>query len=273
MRSRQFSFEPPTLSAAFEAVRERYPEIYVVVSPPRCSSTAFSRVFWEHPSIRYYCHEPFEIAYYRDASVQQVAAQLATPLDLLPVKGHRPEPDAAALVVKEMPYQVGTHFRLLAALTRHPIIFLLRDPRLNIASRIEKKLEVGDSPVFPEIETGWELLAAQIECCREREIDHLVVSADAFRNRPREVFPEIFASLGMSFAPEMLDWRACADVQIDNLGGDHSHLYRAVLSSTGLTPEVDPPPIDWFPVAGGLQDHVARCVEIYRELQLTTIAG
>ena len=56
-------------------------------------------------------------------------------------------------------------------------------------------------------------------------------------------------------------------MEIDNLEGDHSHLYTSVLSSTGLSPEVvELPPLDWFPAEDGRRDHVARCLEIYQSL-------
>lgn len=257
----------PKLPAEFEAVRRRYPEIYTIVAPPRCSSTALARVFWEQPSIAYYCHEPFEISYYRQAPLTEVAEKLLQPLDLATIKCASSGPDASSLVVKEMPYQVGECFHLLAALATAPLVFLVRDPRLNIASRIEKKQEVGDSPFFPLVETGWELVQAQIDYCRRHSVPHLIVSAADFRNRPTEIFPELFSRLDLSFSRQMLSWRACEHVEIDNLEGDHSHLYTSVLSSTGLTPEVEElPPLEWFPVEAGVRDHVARCLEIYRTL-------
>lgn len=254
------------LPSELQEVRRRYPRIYVLVAPPRSSSTALSRVFWEHPSIAWYCHEPFEIAYFRSASLRQVADQLLEPLDLSSIKNQPADPGASSLVIKEMPYQVGEHFPLLAGLATAPLVFLLRDPRLNIASRMEKKEEVGDSPFFPQIETGWHLLERQIAHCREHEIPHVIVTAADFRGRPHELFPGLFSRLGLGFSPRMLAWRACAHVDIDNLEGDHSHLYSSVLGSTGLSPEIEPPPLDWFPCEHGLRDHVSECMEIYREL-------
>ena len=106
-----------------------------------------------------------------------------------------------------MPYQVGGCFHLLAALATAPLVFLVRDPRLNIASRIEKKLEVGDSPFFPLVETGWELLQTQIDYCRRHDVPHLIVTAEDFRNRPNQIFPELFSRLDLSYSPEMLSWR------------------------------------------------------------------
>jgi hypothetical protein len=263
--------EANTVSSAefpreFEAVRIRYPEIYVIVAPPRSSSTAFARVFWEHPSIGYYSHEPFETTYFRDAPLADAAATLRDPLELEDIKSVDTGPEAEALVVKEMPYQVGTRFPILTELATAPVVFLLRDPRLNISSRMEKKTEVGDDPIFPLVETGWEMVRRQVRYCEAQEIQHLIVSSDDFRNRPLELLPQVFAKLGLDFSEEMLSWRPCEEVEIDNLEGDHAHLYATVLSSSGVYPEEAPPPLEWFPEEGGFRDHVSRCLEIYREL-------
>ncbi len=114
---------------SFTDLKKLYENIYVIVSPPRCSSTAFSRVFWEQPSIRYYCHEPFEITYFDDATLNEVIEKLKHPLDLFPIKSYEPNTESTGLVIKEMPYQVGANFELLISLSRHPIMFLIRDPR------------------------------------------------------------------------------------------------------------------------------------------------
>ena len=121
---------------AFSSLKKMFENIYVIVSPPRCSSTAFSRVFWEQPSIRYYSHEPFEVTYFDDATLDDVVEKLKHPLDLLPIKSYKPSEQSSSLVIKEMPYQVGSNFELLISLSEHPIMFLIRDPRLNVLSRI-----------------------------------------------------------------------------------------------------------------------------------------
>ena len=140
-------------------LEERHRDVLVVVSPPRCSSTAVARLLWEHPEVRFYCHEPFEVTYYDGLGLDAVADKLSEPLDLAALTSTRPAPGGDALVIKEMPYQVGERFELLAELATRPIVFLVRDPRLAIASRMRKKREVGDSADFPKVETGWRLLA------------------------------------------------------------------------------------------------------------------
>lgn len=253
------------LPEALAAACGRYSEIYAIVSPPRCASTACARVFWEQPSVRYYCHEPFEVTYYGTADLDQVAAQLESPLDLTGLKS-RDTGGGRALVIKEMPYQVGDHFPLLAAMTRKPLLFLMRDPRLSIASRMARKTQVGDSPNFPMIESGWELWRSQIEWCRSHEVPHLLVDTSDFRSAPEAIFREVFARLGLPFGPEMLRWRPCPEVDLDNLGGDHRHLYRKVLKSTGIMPDETPvPSLDDFPAKRGWRDHIARCLTIYEE--------
>ena len=62
-----------SLPPSFAALRSAYPEIFVIVSPPRSNSTAFARVFWEQPSVRFYAHEPFEVTYYRERDLSEVA--------------------------------------------------------------------------------------------------------------------------------------------------------------------------------------------------------
>lgn len=263
MRSKYRESELPRSLAA---IIERYSDVYTIVSPPRCSSTALARVFWEQPSIRYYCHEPFETTYYAGESLADVAHKLAAPLDLRSLKSIPAAADGCALVIKEMPYQVGESFPLLAAMATRPVIFLMRDPRLSIASRMRKKQEVGDSPLFPHIESGWDLWRRQIEWCRQEGVEHHLIDSTDYRNQPLEVLPELFAALDLPFEPSLVAWRACPEVELDNLGGRHRHLYGAVLASSGIQPELtEVPPLDSFPTEDGWRDHVEHCLAIYRE--------
>ncbi len=250
-------------------LKKRYEHIYVIISPPRCSSTAFSRVFWEQPSIRYYSHEPFEVSYFDDATFNEVLEKLKHPLDLLPIKSYDATVEASSLVIKEMPYQVGSYFEMLLSLSEHPVIFLIRDPRLNIYSRISKKKEAGQDPRFPLIETGWEQISDQIRYCREQGIPYFIIDSIDFRTCPSEVFSKIFELLQLTFSPEMLSWKATPEVNLDNLGGQHSHLYQRVLASTGIEPaEEKIPEIEEIPEENGFREHVIKCMEIYKNLRM-----
>ena len=255
---------PPELAQ----FKERYDEIYVIVSPPRCSSTAFARVFWEQPSVGFYSHEPFEVTYYMDQGLANVAEKLDHPLDIRGLKRGSGPTSGNSLVIKEMPYQVGDRFPLLAALATRPLVFLMRDPRQNIASRIEKKLEVGDATDFPRIETGWELVASQIAWCSERGFPHLIATSADFRNHPESVFSQVFTALGLPFSPDLLEWEPCGQVDLDNLEGRHSHLYERVLGSSGIQPADEPvPDLEDFENIEGLRSHVVRCLEIFERLR------
>lgn len=258
---------PSPYSFDAQSLKERYPFIYVIVSPPRGSSTAFSRVFWEQPTVGHYSHEPFELTYYEKAPLDVVMEKLLHPLDLLPVKNTPADEQVNSLVIKEMPYQVGDHFPILASLATTPIVFLIRDPRLNIFSRIQKKLEVGDHPYFPLIETGWELIQQQINYCKEQSIPYLLVDSNDFRNHPSLIFPKVFSHFQLPFDPKMLQWKSCEEVNLDNLEGKHTHLYEKVLRSRALNPVSEPvPELEAFPEEHGIRDHVIACLNIYNSL-------
>ena len=147
-------------------------------------------------------------------------------------------------------------------------MFLMRDPRLNIKSRMEKKKEVGDSPLFPLIETGWKLIESQIKYCQDHNIPYMVVDADDFRNQPEQVFKKIFNHIDLDFSPEMLTWKPRTDIDLDNLDGAHFHLYEEVLTSHRMLPETGSiPPLSYFPDEKGYREHVRECLEIYDKLR------
>ena len=109
-----------TTTPAFLGLRSRFDQIYLVISPPRCASTAFSRVFWQHERLRYYSHEPFEATYFMGRPTSDALQKLKHPIDLLTLAPFDSHDGAGALLVKEMPYQVGGSFPQLAALSEHP---------------------------------------------------------------------------------------------------------------------------------------------------------
>jgi hypothetical protein len=217
--------------------------------------------------VRFYCHEPFETTYYLGEGLDAVRHNLESPLDLATLGKFDVDADADTLLIKEMPYQVGPNFPLLATLASKPLVFLMRDPRLSIDSRMRKKREVGDDPRFPKIESGWELWREQVKWCDKQGVDYLLVDSTDFRNQPQATLSQMCARLGLPFSPEMIQWRACPEVELDNLGGRHRHLDGAVLGSTGIRPETSPPPpLEHFPSEDGWRQHVERCLAIYREM-------
>jgi hypothetical protein len=250
----------PTLAA-----RESYRDIYVIVAPPRSSSTALARVFWESPAIDCYSHEPFDRRYYCKAGYTSVADALEHPHQL-PKNGRKAT--RQNLLIKEMTFQVGADFPTLAALTSRPLTFIVRDPRRCISSRMRKLQEGGEEPLFPTRESGWEDLAQQLAFCDDSTIPYVIVDSADFRSQPAEVLPALFRFLGLSFSSQLLSWQPIADLALGALGAQQRHWYQRVLASGGVQAENDPAPgLDFFPVAGGFRAHVARCCEIYAELK------
>ena len=198
-----------------QPIREKYEAIFIILAPPRCSSTALARVFWEQPSVRYYLHEPFDLVYYQGAGLDEVLAQCRKPIELRP-SGER-------LVIKEMTFQVGEHFPFLVELTRNPIVFLLRDPRLSGWSRMNKLRQGGRDPVFPEREWGWGDLERQIRYCKANDVPYVLLDSTSFRNHPELVLPELFQALGLPYSPEMLRWNRRNDLHLGSLGEAQKH--------------------------------------------------
>ena len=238
-------------------VKDDFEQIYIILAPPRCSSTALARLFWEHPAVRCYLHEPFERAYFLDGALEQTIAALERPIEL--------RESGPALVIKEMTFQVGEHFPILSQLTDRPLVFTVRDPRLSIWSRMDKRRQDGHAPIYPEIESGWHDLARQIERCREDRLPYVLIDSTVFRNLPEVVLSKLFARLGLEFSPELLHWRAQENLPIANFGDDQRRWYRRVLESTGIEPATETiRDVAEFPRT--FQPHVEACLEIYRDL-------
>ncbi len=66
----------------------------------------------------------------------------------------------------------------------------------------------------------------------------------------------------------MLKWKPCNDIELDNLKGKHSHLYRKVLNSNQIKAATERvPDISEFPEEAGFRDHVLDCMGIYEQLR------
>ena len=259
-------------SDSISSITNKYKNIYIIIGPPRTGSTAFGRVFWGHPEIKYYSHEPFEINYFNNAEVEDSLNKIENPT--LDIEEFNLEKSGDSLVIKEMTYQVNQHFPLLASITKVPIIFLLRDPRLSIKSRMDKKAESGVDPLFPQVETGWDYLKADIAHCEENDIPFIIVDAKDWRSRPEEIFSKVFDKIGLEYSSELLSWKPRPEVgsRFDNLDGTNayvgSHLYARVLESKGILPDDSPlPALEDFSEEKNYRNHVKSCLDIYKELQ------
>jgi len=258
------SADPAALRRRFEAVRERHGEVHVLVGPPRTASTAVSRILWNHPLVGWYSHEPFEPTWYQRAPVERAAELLEAPTPTAELGGRG---GGERLVVKEMTFQVGDAFPLLAALATRPIVFLIRDPRLTIASRMKVLRRSGRPQLFPLRESGWEDLARQLAYVRRERIPHVVVDSSELRRAPEAVVPALLARLGLSFTPDLLRWDAARATGLSVVSGSDDPFYRRVLDSQGIeAPSEQIPDISDFPTDGGFREHVAECVAQYEEL-------
>jgi hypothetical protein len=250
--------------ALAERLRARHGEVYVLVGPPRTASTAISRILWNHPAVGWYAHEPFEPTWYEGAGVERAAELLDAPepVDALGGRG-----GGRGLVVKEMTFQVGDAFPVLAALATRPIVFLIRDPRLTVASRMKVLRRAGRPEVFPLRESGWEDLARQLDHVRDEGIAHLVLDSSDLRRSPGTLAPALLERLGLRFTPDLLTWRSSEATGLSAVSGAEDPFYQRVLGSQGIEPPAERiPDLTDFPTDGGLRDHVAACVAQYEEL-------
>lgn len=249
----------PALAAR---LRERHGEVYVLLGPPRTASTAVSRILWNHPSVGWYAHEPFEPTWYEGAGVERAAELLEAPERVTALGGRGA---GRALVVKEMTFQVGDAFPLLASLATRPIVVLIRDPRLTVASRMKVLRRAGRPEAFSLRESGWEDLARQLAHMRREGVPHVVVDSGALRRAPETAVPPLLERLGLSFAPALLRWEPSEATGLSAVSGADDPFYQRVLDSQGIEPPAERvPEISTFPEP--LRAHVAACVAQYEEL-------
>lgn len=252
-----------------ERLHERHGEVYAIVAPPRTASTALARILWNHEQVGWYSHEPFEATWYQGAGSERAAELLDAPDRVTDLGGRGA---GRALVVKEMTFQVGDAFPLLAALATQPIVFVIRDPRLSIASRMRVLARSGRREVFPLRESGWEDLTRQLDHVRRQGIPHVIVDSSDLRARPESVVPPLLARLGLTFSPDLLAWESSTATGLSSVSGADDPFYQRVLDSRGLeAPAERIPDLTEFPADGGFRRHVAECVERYEELVRSTV--
>src|SRR5688572_11824723 len=71
---REFVDEETRADGCWLTDRLRADPVLVILSPPRCGSTAVARSFWQHPLFRWYIHEPYDRVYHHGGdrdSIQQ----------------------------------------------------------------------------------------------------------------------------------------------------------------------------------------------------------
>lgn len=242
----------------------KHGNVYLILAPPRTSSTALARVFWQHPEVGFYSHEPFDCFYHQGAGLGSVLDHLRSPA----VASSPRASGGRALLIKEMSFQAGSLFDLLVELSTAPAVFVLRDPRLSISSRMRKARESGGNPLFPLKETGWEDLCGQVDACRSEGRPYLLVDAHDFREAPVPVLRRLFSKMNLRFDEEQVRWEPTPDMRMGNLQGAQDNFYTEVLGSRGIEPGSEvPSTIEDFPLHSGLRSHVRHCVHLYESLR------
>jgi hypothetical protein len=248
-------------------VRERHGEVLLIVAPPRTASTALARILWNHPAVGFYSHEPFEPTWYRGAGLEVAAELLEAATPVTQLDPSRAAATGDALVVKEMTFQVGGAFPLLAELATRPIVFVIRDPRLTVASRMKVLRRAGRPEIFPLRESGWDDLVRQLDHVRREGIPYVVVESRDLRAAPERVVPPLLERLGLDYSPRLLTWGSSPATGLSAVSGNQDPFYQRVLSSGGIEPPTEQiPPLDSFPTDGGFRQHVADCLARYKEL-------
>lgn len=263
------------VSARFISLAERFDLVTVIVAPPRSCSTALARVFWNLPHHRYYSHEPFEITYYEGADLGEVADLLVEAPEIADLDpSRRREFSADGLLIKEMTFQVGAEFPLLLDLTTRPVVFLIRDPRLCVVSRMGALRRQGRPSTFDPVESGWTQLAEQVEETRRRGVPYVVVDANGFRSDPGRVVGQLAEALEFPYSDGLLRWHSSRVGSLSVMHQGADPFYDRVLRSRGIEPPTEEvPSLEEIPEGRGLRRHVEEALGIYDELLSVAIGA
>lgn len=242
----------------------RFDPVAVILSPPRCGSTALARSLWQHRAFRWYLHEPCDWAYHIGSGPPPGSVAGA----LIDRAGF---PAASAtgtgVVVKEMTFQAGDAIGEFQAATL-PVIFLVRDPRLAVLSRMRQRELDGDIPSFPAQEAGWRDLLAALALFRESGTPSVIVDVADIRRSPGVTLRALCARLGLPWDRAMLRWESRSGLSLGNLGGCQDTWYARVLASTSWEPPDEKPPPDEVFGGSGMRAVIAESLDAYRKARL-----
>lgn len=235
---------------------------YLILAPPRSSSTALARCLLRHSRVGPYIHEPCDVYRHQHAPVASI-------LERLQEGGF-----TRASLIKAMTFQLGTGDvgRCFLRNARRPLIVLIRDPARAITSRIRMVLrdlarhpdtppshraritqalarkdysrldDIVTEAVFPLAHTGWNALASQLETCRREEIDYVILPAYVFRRHPESSLKCLCKRLTLPYEDRMLTWTMQDALRLGGLP-DQKAWYRRIVESTGVLPETEAIPV------------------------------
>lgn len=271
----------PEEAAAF-AARLAGARPRLVLSPPRCASTALCRALSRHPAVGPYIHEPFDRFWHHGRPLGEVERAL--------VEGGV----GPGALIKEMTFQLGDGPQVEAffGAVRHPILVLVRAPALTIESRVrmvgdgllgEGRLSPADADalraaleardfgpvghlfderVFPLRHAGWRDLRQHLALCRARGIPFFVVDASRFRAEPEATLRAICGRWSLDYDPRMLDW-GDGDFEFGALPEQRPWYARVVASRGVLPPTEEPLSADRLPPR--LAAHIAEAESVAAE--------
>lgn len=263
------------------ALAEAFSLRLVVVSPPRTGSTPLARLLWENAGVSHHCHEPFEACYWDSRDVSQVMKCLGHPMNISTGKRNSliEIGSSTGLLVKEMTFQMKPpDFEMLVGIATHPIIFVMRDPRISTVSRLKIVRELSGSQTFAPEHSGWTALQDQVDVCRENSIPYVIIDSDDLRRSPRKIYLELMERLGLPTQTMKETWAQRSGLQlcapeVGALMGDvratSDPFYRRVLSSTNLQPPdiIDYQEHEEMIRDAGLETHVIEWRNIYANLR------
>jgi hypothetical protein len=237
--------------------------IAVILSPPRCGSTVLARSLWQHHAFRWYLHEPCDRAYHigADHRSKHVTDML---VDRNSLPGHYMA--GSGLVIKEMTFQAGDVIEEFRVATM-PAVFLIRDPRLSVFSRMRRRKLDGDPAAFPAKEAGWRDLNRAIRLFGQAGTPYVIVDITDVRRRPDVALRVLCHHLGLPWDAGMLRWKSLSGLSLGNIGGRQDAWYSRVLGSTAWEqPDERLPPPDVFR-EHRMSDVVAECLTAYEQVK------
>ncbi|MDR0227328.1 MAG: hypothetical protein LBI66_13005 [Burkholderiaceae bacterium] len=239
-------------------------------------------MLWQNPLLRYHCHEPFEAWYWGDGHQEStVSAALRHPMCV--ASGERVDATTIegqpGLVIKEMCFQMDRPaFEFLASLATRPLVFVVRDPRLSIVSRLRIVQELDGASTFTPEHSGWDSLLLQLQWCRMLHIPYLIVDTQRLRQQPERQASALMAGLQLPMEGLATQWSQRTGLQLcsPEVGALMSEVrtgsdpfYRRVLASSGIQPpdDIDLSDCQRQIDAAGLRDQADSWLRAYRGLQ------
>lgn len=272
----------PWLTRARRLVEQCFGDRLVILSPPRSGSTPVARMLWQSSvfSDGCHCHEPFEARYWGGDGDASVWRAVQRPMQL--ASGQRVDAQTLqgrpALVLKDMCFQLDlAAFDWLAALASRPIVFVMRDPRLTVASRLRIVSELDGSSSFPPEHAGWDALLWQVQRCRDLQRPYVIVDSQRLRQAPGPQAAALLARLGLQPTVGVIRWeqrpalRLCSPevgALMSDVRTESDPFYRRVLSSTGIQPPdaISDEELDHRIAAAGLAGRCAAWQQAHRQL-------